>query len=62
VRMRAETHARHHEVVVDDVQAAITRPVGIVIIREAEGVITVQSPAVRVAPFICFKYFHMAKH
>jgi hypothetical protein len=61
VRMRAETHARHHEIVVDDAQAAVTHPVGIVIIREAEGVITVQPPVIRVAPFIGFKYFHMAK-
>jgi hypothetical protein len=62
MRMRAETHARHHEIVVDDAQAAITHPVRIVVIRKAEGVITVQPPMTRVAPFVGFKYFHMPKH
>ena len=26
MRMRAEAHARHHEIVVDDAQAAVTHP------------------------------------
>ena len=52
VRMRAEAHAGHDEVVVDDAQAAVTHPLRIVIVREAEGVIAVQPAVVGVAPFI----------
>ena len=52
------------EIVVDDAQGAITHPVRIVIIREAEGVITIQPPVIWRGPraFVGFKYFHMPKH
>ena len=52
MRMRAEAHAGHHEVVVDDAQAAVTHPLRVIIIREAEGVITVQPAVIGVAAFI----------
>ena len=61
VRMLAETHARHHKIVVDDAQAAEAHPLRIVIIREAEGVITVQPAMFGVAPFICFSNIHNDK-
>src|SRR5204863_3266125 len=50
--------ARHHQVVDDHPQAAKDHPLRIVIIREAEGVISIQPPVVRVAPFMCFSYHH----
>ena len=55
MRMRAETHAWHHEIVVDDAQALVAHPLRIVIIREAEGVIAVQPAVTGMAPFIGFK-------
>jgi hypothetical protein len=58
VWMRAEAHARHHEVVVDDAQAAVAHPLRVVMIREAEGVVTVQPAVFSVASFVCFSNFH----
>ena len=52
VRVRPETHARHHEVIVDDAQAAVTHPARIMILREAERVITIQPTVIGVASFI----------
>ena len=39
MRMRAEAHAGHDEVVINDAQAAKAHPLRIIIIRETEGVI-----------------------
>ena len=54
MRMRAEAHAGHDEIVVDDAQAAITHPFRVIIIGEAERVIRVEPAVVGVASFICF--------
>src|SRR5258706_3013351 len=58
MRMLSKTHARHYQVVIDDAQAAEARPLRIVIVREAESVITVKPPVFGVAPFVSFSYFH----
>jgi hypothetical protein len=47
MRMRAEARSGHHEVVVDDAQAAKTHPLRIVIISETESVISIE-PAITV--------------
>src|SRR6185312_12815332 len=54
VRMRAEAFAGHDEIVVDDAQAAIAHPCRVVVVRETEGVVTVEPAVIGVAPFICF--------
>src|SRR5947208_14320181 len=58
MRMRAETHAWHHDVIIDDSQAAKAHPFRIVIIGETESVIGVQPPVACVAPFVCSSNFH----
>src|SRR5579864_2791800 len=52
--MRAKAHAWHHEVVVDDAQAAVTHPARVVIIGETERVIGVEPAVISVASFVCF--------
>src|SRR5205814_1719684 len=56
--MRAETLARHHEIIVDDAQGAEADPLRVVIIRETESVIGVQPAVFGVPSFVCFSYFH----
>src|ERR1041385_771420 len=59
--MRAKTHARHDQVVIDDAQTAKAHPLGIIVIRETESVISVQPAMTRMAPFVCSSNFHHGK-
>ena len=61
MRMRSETLSRHHEIIVDDAQAAEAHPLRVVIIREAESVIRVQPAVFGMPSFVCFSYFHHGK-
>src|SRR5437667_5670741 len=56
--MRSETHPRHHQVIIDHAQAAEAHPLRVMIIREAESVISIQPAVFGVAPLISFSYFH----
>ena len=58
VRMGAEAHAGHDEVVVDDPQRAKTEPLRVVIVRETERVVAVQPAVFGMAAFICFSNYH----
>jgi DNA-binding transcriptional LysR family regulator len=58
MRMRVETHARHDEVVVDHPQRAVTHPIRIIVVREAESVIAVEPTMFGVAPFVRFSNIH----
>src|SRR6185437_12853396 len=54
MRMCAEALAGHHEVVIDDAQAAVAHPFRVVVVGETERVVTVEPAVIGVAPFICF--------
>ena len=47
VRVRAETHARRHGIVVEHAQHAEVHALGVVVVREAEGVARVEPAVVR---------------
>lgn len=61
VRVRAKAHAGHDEVVINDAETAVTHPLGVIVVREAEGVIGVEPAVFGMAAFVGFKYCHHGK-
>ena len=62
MRMRSETTASGDFIIIDDAQSAIAHLFWVVIVREREGVVSVQPPVIRV-PAICrsSNRFHVSK-
>src|SRR5687768_1607940 len=58
MRMRAKPAATGDFVIVDHPQRAETHPLRIIIVREGEGVVTIQPAMVGVASFVCFSDRH----